>query len=317
MAKDTAQRKDAKTGKFSGNGATLDGAQGQGQKEDIAVLKTYKLYIGGKFPRTESGRYYKLKDGEGRLLANVGLASRKDFRMAVVAARAGLKKWSSLSAYNRGQILYRIAEMLEARSGQFIQELRGMGLTPVEAKKEISASVDRLVYYAGWTDKYQQVFSAVNPVASSHFNFSVLEPTGVVTAFAPAKTGLIGLISVMAPVIAGGNTIVLLASERFAISAISFTEVLQTSDLPPGVVNVLTGSRQELLMHFASHKDVNAMIYCGEDNEQIAAIRSYATENLKRTVFYADHDWMSAASQSPYFIRDVQEVKTTWHPIGG
>jgi hypothetical protein len=207
----------------------------------IEVLKTYKIYIGGQFPRTESGRYYALTNRKNEPVANVSLSSRKDFRNAVVAARNAAGGWSSRAAFNRGQILYRIAEMLEGRKDQFIGELITQGATPRSAAEEVTRSIDRLVYYSGWCDKYQQLFGTVNPVASSHFNFSVPEPTGVVAVIAPEESALLGLVSVIAPVIAGGNTCVVLASNSLPLSSITFAEVLATSDLPGGVVNILTG----------------------------------------------------------------------------
>lgn len=281
----------------------------------LRVQKTYKLYIGGKFLRTESGRFYKLEDKKGELLANICQGSRKDFRGAVVAARGAQSGWAARSAYNRGQIIYRIAEIMEARRAQFVDELILMGYDKKAAGAEVAASIDRTVYYAGWADKYQQVFSSVNPVASSHFNFSVLEPTGVVSIYAPEDTGLIGLISSIMPVIVGGATCIVLASKDYPISAISFAEVLHTSDVPGGVINIITGDRAELLTHFSTHKDVNAMIYCGNHKKDITSIQSNSIENLKRIVVYRDQDWMDQSVQGPYRISDVQEVKTTWHPV--
>lgn len=280
----------------------------------VAIKKTYKLYIGGKFPRTESGRYYELKNSKGKFIANLCLSSRKDFRNAVVVARKMQSPWSKASAFNRGQILYRIAEMLEGRKAQFIAELELMGASKEAAQKEVAESIDRLVYYAGWSDKYQQVFSAVNPVASSHFNFSCLEPVGLVAAIAPEKQGLLGLVSIIAPVIVGGNTVVVLASESQALVAISFAEVLHSSDVPGGVVNILTGNASELIDHMASHMDVNSIIYCGQSDAIIEKVNSLASNNLKRTVFYKKSNWSSASCESPYFIEKTQELKTTWHP---
>ncbi|HEY7741284.1 MAG TPA: aldehyde dehydrogenase family protein, partial [Steroidobacteraceae bacterium] len=207
----------------------------------VPVAKTYKLYVDGKFPRSESGRYFPLQRAKGPVIANVCRASRKDFRDAVVAARGALAAWAGSSPYLRGQVLYRAAEMLEGRSAQFTAELVLQGVAKARAAAEVTAAIDRLVYYAGWADKYQQVFSTVNPVASSHFNFSVLEPTGVVAIIAPEKSGLLGLVSNVAPAVAGGNTCVVLASQSLPLSAISFAEVLQASDFPAGVINVLTG----------------------------------------------------------------------------
>ena len=280
----------------------------------VPVSKTYKIYIDGKFPRTESGRYFPLSDGNGDVIANVCRGSRKDFRNAVVAARSAFSGWAAASAYLRGQILYRIAEMLEGRQEQFITELVLQGQSKRNAKKEVEATIDRLIYYAGWSDKYQQIFSAVNPVSSSHFNFSVLEPTGVVSILAPDDSGLLGLVSNIAPAIVGGNTCVVLASESMPLCAVSFAEVLHASDVPGGVVNILTGFRDELTGQFASHMDVNAVIY--SDNDVAKDVQEKAADNIKRVIARADRDWRRGESQDPYLIQDTQEVKTTWHPIG-
>jgi acyl-CoA reductase-like NAD-dependent aldehyde dehydrogenase len=295
----------------NGNGATSH------EPDRLPVLKTYKIYVGGKFPRTESGRYYILNDPKsGRPLANVCQCSRKDFRDAVVAARAAQSSWAGRAPFNRSQILYRIAEMLEGRTAQFVEEIIQQGGSPAAAKAEVTASIDRLVYYAGWADKYQQIFSSVNPVASSHFNFSILEPTGVVAILAPQDTALIGLISTIAPAIAGGNTVIALAGRDLPLCAVTLGEVLATSDLPGGVVNLLTGDRDELSDFFAAHMDVNAVVCCGNDSKEIANIRTKSAMNVKRAVVYDRPDWLSDKAQSPYFILDTQEVKTTWHPIG-
>lgn len=280
----------------------------------IEILKTYKLYIGGQFPRTESGRYYPLLDKKKNVIADICLGSRKDFRNAVVAARGAFAGWSGRSAFNRSQILYRIAEMLETRKSQFIEEMLQQGATKPNAEKEVLAAVDRLVYYAGWCDKYQQIFSSVNPVASSHFNFSVPEPTGVVAIVAPQDSSLIGLVSVIAPVIAGGNVCVALASEKLPLCSITFAEVLATSDLPAGVVNILTGKTSELITHMSSHMDVNAVVYASKNQAEIKLIKENATLNVKRVFVYKE-DWNKTQSQNPYFIFDTQEIKTTWHPI--
>lgn len=282
----------------------------------LPVAKTYKLYIDGKFPRSESGRYFELHVNGGPLIANVCRSSRKDFRDALVAARSAFDKWSGSSAYLRGQILYRIAEMLEGRAEQFIAELVLQGLSRRDAAAEVTQSIDRLVYYAGWSDKYQQVFSAVNPVSTSHFNFSVLEPTGVVAVIAPEASGLLGLISNIAPAIAGGNTCVVLASESQPLSGVSLAEVLQASDVPAGVVNILTGHKSELVEQFASHMDVNAVVFCEGDAKATRQIGELAADNIKRVVLRPGIDWSADAAQSPYFISDTLETKTTWHPIG-
>ena len=286
------------------------------ERARVPVAKTYKIYIDGKFPRTESGRYFALEGARGKVIANVCRGSRKDFRNAIVAARKAQAGWAGSNAYLRGQILYRIAEMLEGRREQFIAELRLQGMTQRAALQEVDTSIDRLIYFAGWADKYQQVFSAVNPVASSHFNFSVLEPTGVVSIIAPDNSGLLGLVSNVAPTIVGGNTCVVLASESMPLSAVSFAEVLHASDVPAGVVNILTGLRSELTGQFASHMDVNAIVYCHASKKTATEIQELASDNIKRVIARGDVDWSRESSQDPYLIRDTQEVKTTWHPIG-
>jgi acyl-CoA reductase-like NAD-dependent aldehyde dehydrogenase len=282
--------------------------------ERIEILKTYKIFIAGQFPRTESGRYYELKNKKKETIANICLCSRKDFRNAVVAARTAFAGWSSRAAFNRSQILYRIAELLEGRKAQFIEELMLMGGNKKNAENEIKLSIERLVYYAGWCDKYKQLFGSVNPVASSHFNFSVPEPTGVVAMIAPEESSLLGLVSVICPAIAGGNTCVVLASENLPLCSITFAEVLATSDLPTGVVNILTGTSAELHSHFSSHMDVNAIVYCRKNKGEIKTIGENASLNVKRT-FYWDKDWKKIDNQNPYLIMDLQEIKTTWHPI--
>jgi acyl-CoA reductase-like NAD-dependent aldehyde dehydrogenase len=282
----------------------------------LAVAKTYKLYIDGKFPRTESGRYFTLEDKDGAVIANVCRASRKDFRNAVVAARNAFGGWSGTSAYLRGQILYRIAEMLEGRREQFIAELALQGATRRQATAEVDAAIDLLVYFAGWADKYQQVFSAVNPVSSSHFNFSVLEPTGVVAIVAPDDSGLLGLVGNIMPAIVGGNTTVVLASQTRPLVAVSFAEVLHASDVPAGVVNLLTGYRTELAGQFASHMDVNAIVYAVDDPEVEKQVQRDAADNIKRVILRGATQWSSGQAGNPYLIKDTQETKTTWHPIG-
>lgn len=281
----------------------------------LEVLKTYKIYVGGQFPRTESGRYYVATNAKKEPLANMCQSSRKDFRDAVGAARGAFGGWAAKSAMNRGQILYRIAEMLEGRKAQFVEELMKQGSTQAQAEEEVLLSIDRLIYYSGWCDKFQQMFSAVNPVASSHFNFSAPEPTGVVAIIAPQKSGLLGLVSVIAPVIAGGNACVVLASTDMPLTAVTFSEVLATSDLSGGVVNILTGYVAELAPFFADHMDVNATIYCDNDQSIKSMIREKAALNVKRVFTYDKINWNSDQGQSPYFIMDTQEVKTTWHPI--
>src|SRR5688500_8157999 len=257
----------------------------------LAVLKTYKIYIGGQFPRTESGRYYIAKNAAGKKLANICLSSRKDFRDAVLAARNAFAGWDAKAAFNRGQILYRIAEMLEGRTAQFIEELITQDSTKQKAQKEIVLAIDRLIYYAGWCDKFQQLFSSVNPVASSHFNFSVPEPTGVVAIIAPQHDSLLGLVSVIAPVIAGGNTCVVLASENKLLCAVTFADVINSSDMPGGVVNILTGKSSELASWFVEHMDVNATIYCEKNSEIKKMMREKSALNLKRIFFYDKVNW--------------------------
>ncbi|MGE5108743.1 MAG: aldehyde dehydrogenase family protein [Sphingobacteriales bacterium] len=300
------------TSTFSENGQGND--NGVGIKR-LEVLKTYKIYIGGQFPRTESGRYYIATNANGKKLANVCLSSRKDFRDAVEVARNAFGGWSARSAFNRGQILYRMAEMLEGRKAQFIEELMQQDATKAKAEYEVNLAIDRLIYYAGWCDKYQQIFSSVNPVASSHFNFSVPEPTGVVAIVAPQNDSLLGLVSVIAPVIAGGNTCVVLGSFSKPLCSVTFAEVLNSSDLPGGAVNILTGKVSELASWFAEHMDVNAAVYCGKDEATQKMFREKSALNVKRVVLYDKVNWYSEEGQSPYFISDTQEIKTTWHPI--
>lgn len=280
----------------------------------LEILKTYKIYIGGQFPRTESGRYYTPLDSEGNPLANMCLSSRKDLRNAVVAARKAFGGWSERAAFNRGQILYRIAEMLEGRRAQFVDELMKQGASRENAEQEVNLSIDRLVYYCGWADKYQQVFSAVNPVASSHFNFSALEPTGVVGIIAPQDSSLIGLVSTIIPVITGGNTAVVLASENLPLCAVTFAEVLNTSDVPAGIINILTGTEAELVAQFGSHMDINAVLYAGNSDENFIQLKTLGADSVKR-IHRFDLDPMDEAAENPYLITDFQEVKTTWHPI--
>lgn len=296
-------------GKISENGI------GKHDSKRLEVLKTYKIYIGGQFPRTESGRYYTPANKEGKKLANVCLSSRKDFRDAVVAARGAYSGWSGRAAFNRGQILYRMAEMLEGRKAQFIEELISQDASRAEAETEVNLAIDRLIYYAGWCDKYQQIFSAVNPVASSHFNFSVPEPMGVISIIAPQNDSLLGLVSVIAPVITGGNTCVVLAAENKPLCAVTFAEVLNSSDLPGGVVNILTGKVSELAPHFVDHMDVNATIYCEKDSSIQKMMREKSALNLKRIFFYDKVNWYEGEAENPYLIMDTQEIKTTWHPV--
>jgi acyl-CoA reductase-like NAD-dependent aldehyde dehydrogenase len=279
----------------------------------VEILKTYKIYIGGAFPRTESGRYYTPVNKTGEGIGNMCLSSRKDVRNAVTAARKAFGSWSERSAFNRGQIIYRIAEMLEGRKEQFILELQKQGSTKAEAEKEVILAIDRIVYYAGWCDKYNQVLSAVNPVSSSHFNFTTCESMGIVGVLAPQTTSLIGLVSLLIPAICSGNTAVLIASEKLPLCAITFAEVLNSSDVPGGVVNILTGKTEELLPVLAAHMDVNALISESLGSMEIETAKA-AVDNLKRKFTY-NADWSSEKSQGLYYIADCLELKTTWHPI--
>jgi acyl-CoA reductase-like NAD-dependent aldehyde dehydrogenase len=284
------------------------------QMERLEILKTYKLYIGGQFPRTESGRYYTPVSVNNEALANMCLSSKKDHKNAVVAARKAFGAWSERSAFNRSQILYRIGEILEGRKAQFIDELVKQGSESNAARSEVELAIDRCIYYAGWCDKFMPIFSAVNPISSSHFNFSSVEPMGVVGIIAAQDNGLIGLVSAILPVIAGGNTCVVLASEQRPLSAITFSEVLATSDLPGGVVNILTGNQQELCDAFHMHMDINAIWYSGGDELVAKKLEAGAISNVKRVMVYQSN-FEHEKDESPYYINDFQEVKTTWHPI--
>jgi acyl-CoA reductase-like NAD-dependent aldehyde dehydrogenase len=300
--------------------ATTNGVGSGAQRLD--VRKTYKLYIGGEFPRTESGRAYEVFSARGDPLANACRGTRKDIRDAVRAARKALSEWSAKTAYNRSQILYRIAELMEGRRDQFIGEvMTAEGVGRQRATRLVNAAIDRWVWYAGWADKFTQVIGSVNPVAGSYFNFSVPEPTGVVGVIAPEASSLLGLVSRLAPVIVSGNCAVVLASESRPLSAVTLTEVLATSDVPGGVVNLITGLRRELITHLAGHMDVNALDAFGLHPALIAAIEEIAVENVKRVarppVGGADAvDWLSPLAQSPYLIGEFVETKTVWHPIG-
>jgi len=281
----------------------------------VDVRKTYKLYIGGNFVRSESGRTLAARSPSGELLDNFCHASRKDLRDAVAAARPAAEAWSKRSAYLRGQILYRAAEMLDDRAASMADEIaRSTGAEPSRARAEVDLAIDRLVYFAGWTDKFAHVFGAVNPVATSHFNFTVPEPTGVVTVLAPDEPSLVPLVSMAAAVVLAGNSTVVIASEKFPLPALTFAEILATSDLPGGVINILSGKRAELLSHIAGHMDINAVIDASGSGE----LQSGTAINLKR--FAARHlsaeDWLTDAGADPYWILDTVEFKTAWHPIG-
>ena len=300
--------------------ATTDGSAGRADRID--VRKTYKLYIGGAFPRTESGRAYEVFDARGRLLANACRGTRKDIRDAVRAARKAFPDWAAKTAYNRSQILYRIAELMEGRREQFIAEVMAAeGVGRRRATRLVDAAIDRWVWYAGWADKYSQTLGTVNPVAGSYFNFSVPEPTGVVGVIAPEGSSLLGLVSRLAPAIVSGNAAVVIASQSRPLPAVTLAEVLATSDVPGGVVNLVTGLRRELVTHLAAHMDVNALDAFGLDPAQAATIEELATENVKRLVRPpaggADTvNWLDPRSQSPYLIAEYVETKTVWHPIG-
>jgi acyl-CoA reductase-like NAD-dependent aldehyde dehydrogenase len=281
----------------------------------LAVPKTYKLYVGGKFPRSESGRTYPLRDADGRLLANAAHASRKDARDAVLAARKGFGAWSGATPYNRGQVIYRIAEMLEGRRGEFVDLLVRGGAQEAAASAEVDASVDRLVHFAGWTDKLAAVFGSANPVSGPYFSYSAPEPTGVVAVLAPTDAPLLGLVSVIAPVIAGGNACVVVAAEADAYVAITFGEVLATSDLPGGVVNLLTGSAAELGPHLAAHANVDALDLTGADDELAAILERAASDTVKR-VYQPKGIPDFAAPPGTARLRAFLEVKTVWHPTG-
>ena len=285
----------------------------------LDVRKTYKFFIGGKFVRSESGRYLTARGNSGEQLDNYCHASRKDFRDAVVAARSAFDGWAQTTAYLRGQILYRAAEMLQGGAGELANEVvRSHGVSLTKARAGVAKVIDRLVYHAGWTDKYAQIFGSVNPVASSHFNFTTPEPTGVVVVLAPDEPVLLPMVSLLAPVILSGNAAVVIASEKHPLPALSFAEILASSDLPGGVVNILAGKRDELASHIASHRDVNAIV----DGTGLADLRpklqAGTAENLKR---YANHslapsEWFTTKAEDPYWILDTVEFKTAWHPIG-
>ncbi|HET6729158.1 MAG TPA: aldehyde dehydrogenase family protein [Jiangellaceae bacterium] len=287
--------------------------------ERLAVRKTYKLYVGGAFPRSESGRSYEITDARGRFLANAAMASRKDARDAVVAARKAYGGWSGATAYNRGQVLYRVAEVMEGRRAQFVDEVAaGEGVTRPRAEKAVDAAVDRWVWYAGWADKIAQVAGSSNPVAGPYFDFSVPEPTGVVSVLAPQSSSLLGLISVLAPVIVSGNTAVVVASEARPLPAITMGEALATSDVPGGVVNLLTGRTAEIAPWLASHMDVNAVDLTGVagDDDLARTLENDAAENLKRVIRApaTEPDWTAEPGLGR--LTAYLETKTVWHPVG-
>ncbi|HRI81488.1 MAG TPA: aldehyde dehydrogenase family protein [Opitutaceae bacterium] len=282
----------------------------------IPIAKTPKPYVGGAFIRSESGRTFPLKDAAGNFFAHIPQCTRKDLRNAVEAAAKAGPGWAKRTAYNRGQILYRLGEMVESRRTELIDTLVRFGATKTAAAKEVDACSDRLVYYAGWADKYEQVLGNVNPVASPHFNFTVTEPMGVIGVIAPDAPALLGLVSLIAPVIASGNTVVAEVSETNPYPAILLGEMLATSDLPGGVVNLLTGFRKELVPTFATHTHLRG-ISAAVDEADRKTLRLGAAESVKRVHFAGEAtDWFSAKAQDLYAIRDFIEFKTTWHPVG-
>ncbi len=276
----------------------------------IDVKKTYKLFIGGEFPRSESGRSYEVFDAKGNFLANPALASRKDLRDAVVSSRAAAEKWEKSSAFNRSQILYRVAEIMQGRAEQFASEIIAQeGLTKSQAKKQVERAIDLWVWYSGWCDKIATIYGATNPVSGSFYNFTIPEPLGVVGVFAKGENSLLDLIHGIAPVLAGGNVALTLADENFPLSAITLSEVFATSDLPAGVVNVLTGKHSELASWIASHMDIDGIDGSGLDSQVYESVRLSGTDNLKRIKKFS-------STQSPERILAFMESKTVWHPIG-
>ena len=284
----------------------------------LPITKTPKVYVGGAFIRSESGRTFPLRDGAGGFYANIPQCTRKDLRNAVEAAAKAGPGWARRTPYNRAQILYRLGEMLEARSAEMAAAIALGGAGAAAAAREVAAAVDRLIYYAGWADKYEQVLGNVNPVAAPYFNFTVTEPMGIVGVIAPLEAPLLGLLSLVAPAITSGNTVVALASETQPYPAIVLGEMLATSDLPGGVVNLLTGLRRELLPTFATHAHLRA-VSAVADAEERRTLALGAVESVKRTFFLKaeePQDWFAESAQSLYFIRPLLEFKTTWHPIG-
>lgn len=284
----------------------------------LPVTKTPKCYVGGAFIRSESGRVYPLKDASGAFIANIPQCTRKDLRNAVEAAAKAGPGWARRSAYNRGQIIYRLAEMIEARRGEMVNALHAGGQPASRAESEVTATIDRLIHYAGWTDKYEQLLGNVNPVASAHFNFTVTEPMGIVGVLAPEDAPLLALVSLMAPAIACGNTVVALASTSRPYPSIALGEMLATSDLPGGVVNLLTGLRSELLPTFATHAHFRAISGVADATER-RQIKIAAADSVKRVhLIKAEEprDWLADSAQGLYEIRNLVEFKTTWHPIG-
>ncbi len=281
----------------------------------LDVRKTYKLYIGGAFPRSESGRSYPVFGAERQLLARPARASRKDLRDAVRAAREAWRGWSKQTAYHRGQVLYRVAELMEGRRAQFVEELREAGAP--EPEREVDASIDRWVWYAGWSDKVHHVLGTVNPVAGPYFNFTFPESMGVVGIVAPESPALLGWVSRVAPAVVSGNGVVVVASESKPLPAVTLSEVLATSDVPGGVINVLTGFTRELTPWLASHMDVNAIDLTGVPEDLLDEVEAMTAGNVKRTVRARVEDWFDdTVAQSPYAITALMEMKTVWHPMG-
>jgi acyl-CoA reductase-like NAD-dependent aldehyde dehydrogenase len=280
----------------------------------LDVRKTYKLYIGGAFPRSESGRSYPVAGKGGDVLARPARASRKDLRDAVRAARTAGTGWAGATAASRGQVLYRVAELMEGRREQFVAELKQLGVRGPE--REVDAAIDRWVWYAGWPDKVHHIIGTVNPVAGPYFNFTFPEPTGVVGVVAPEEPALLGLVSRLAPAVVSGNAVVLVASESKPLPAVTLAEVLATSDVPGGVINVLTGLKTELIPWLAGHMDVNAVDLTGVPDLLVAEVEAAAAGNVKRTVRDGSRNFFSASAQSPYAITALMEMKTVWHPMG-
>jgi acyl-CoA reductase-like NAD-dependent aldehyde dehydrogenase len=285
-------------------------------RKRLAVRKTYKLYIGGDFPRSESGRSYPATGPDGEVVARVARASRKDLRDAVRAARGAFPGWSGATAYNRGQVMYRVAELMEGRRDQFVAEVGRSGAA--DPDREVEAAIDRWVWYAGWSDKIHHVLGTVNPVAAPYFNFTIPEPTGVVGVVSPVEPALLGLVSRLAPVVVSGNCAVVLASERRPLPAVTLSEVLATSDVPEGVINVLTGYTAELVPWLSGHMDVNAIDISGLSEDLRPDVERLGAENVKRIVRADDgqREWLSERAQSPYAVTAFMEMKTVWHPMG-
>lgn len=276
----------------------------------LDVKKTYKLFIDGAFPRSESGRTYEVKGAKGGFVANAALASRKDLRDAVVAARAAQSGWAGATAFNRGQILYRIAEIMEGRTSQFIDEIVALeGVTPAAARKQVEEAIDLWVWYSGWCDKIGAIYGSTNAVSGSFYNFTIPESLGVVATFAPAKPSLLGAVQALAPVLAGGNTAILIAAEKLPLTAITLSEAISTSDVPKGVVNILTGSAAELAPWIGSHMDIDGVDASGLTAAQEKELRIAGADNLKRIFKFKE-------AQSPQRVLSFMENKTVWHPIG-